>query len=164
MSNTQQSTQSTATTAGLQRDPDHWKTGGEPMTAAQDSYLHTLAEQVGTPVPDELTKAEASKQIDALRAQVTQGDSENRAALAPHSGAHQEGLRKDPDDWKTGDEPMTAAQSSYLHTLAEQAGNPVSDRLTKAEAAKQIDSLQEKTGRGQPSAASHGSEANGRRR
>lgn len=56
---------------------------------------------------------------------------------------------KDPSDWKTGDEPMTGAQSSYLHTLADEAGEDVSDDLTKAEASERIDELQEKTGRGQ---------------
>jgi hypothetical protein len=56
--------------------------------------------------------------------------------------------RKDPDDWKTGDETMTGAQRSYLGTLADEAGEPVADDLTKAEASKRIDELQEKTGRG----------------
>ena len=55
---------------------------------------------------------------------------------------------KDPDDWKTGDEPMTGAQQSYLHTLAQEAGESVEDDLTKAEASRRIDELQEKTGRG----------------
>ena len=55
---------------------------------------------------------------------------------------------KDPDDWVTGDEPITGAQRSYLHTLAEEAGERVDDELTKAEASKLIDELQEKTGRG----------------
>jgi hypothetical protein len=57
---------------------------------------------------------------------------------------------KDPSEWKTGDEPMTGAQSSYLHTLADEAGEDVSDDLTKAEASERIDELQEKTGRSQP--------------
>ena len=56
---------------------------------------------------------------------------------------------KDPDNWVTGDEPMTGAQRSYLHTLAEEAKVEVEDELTKAEASKKIDELQEKTGRGQ---------------
>ena len=55
---------------------------------------------------------------------------------------------KDPDQWTTGDEPMTGAQRSYLHTLAEDARENVDDDLTKAEASKKIDDLQEKTGRG----------------
>ena len=55
---------------------------------------------------------------------------------------------KDPDDWKTGDEEMTGAQRSYLQTLADEAGEEVDFNLTKAEAAKLIDQLQQKTGRG----------------
>jgi hypothetical protein len=55
---------------------------------------------------------------------------------------------KDPDEWTTGEEPMTGAQESYLHTLASEAGEEVEPGLTKAEASKRIDELQEKTGRG----------------
>lgn len=62
--------------------------------------------------------------------------------------AGESNVRKDPDQWTTGDEPMTGAQRSYLHTLAEEAGEEVDDNLTKAEASKKIDELQEKTGRG----------------
>lgn len=49
------------------KDPAKWKTGDEPMTGAQDSYLHTLADEAHVEVPNELTKAEASKKIDELR-------------------------------------------------------------------------------------------------
>ncbi len=56
---------------------------------------------------------------------------------------------KNPDDWTTGDEPMTGPQQSYLHTLAQQAGEePPPDDLSKADASKTIDALQEKAGRG----------------
>lgn len=55
---------------------------------------------------------------------------------------------KDPDEWKTGDEEMTGAQRSYLQTLADEAGEDVDLNLTKAEASKKIDELQQKTGRG----------------
>ena len=55
---------------------------------------------------------------------------------------------KDPDQWKTGDQPMTGAQQSYLETLASEAKEEVEDDLTKAEASKKIDELQQKTGRG----------------
>lgn len=55
---------------------------------------------------------------------------------------------KDPDDWTTGDETMTGAQASYLKTLSEEAGEEFDDSLTKAEASKRIDELQQKTGRG----------------
>lgn len=54
---------------------------------------------------------------------------------------------KDPDDWKTGDEPMTGAQRSYLETLAEESGEEVPDGLTKAEASEKIDELQEESPR-----------------
>jgi hypothetical protein len=55
---------------------------------------------------------------------------------------------KDPDDWSTGDEPATGAQESYLHTLAQEAHEDVPDDLSKADASRKIDELQEKTGRG----------------
>jgi hypothetical protein len=58
------------------------------------------------------------------------------------------GAIKDPEEWVTGDEPPTAAQESYLHTLAREAGEEVPDDLTKAEASRRIDELQEETGRG----------------
>ena len=55
---------------------------------------------------------------------------------------------KDPDNWVTGDEPMTGAQASYLQTLSEEAGEEFEPELSKADASKKIDELQEKTGRG----------------
>ena len=58
-------------------------------------------------------------------------------------------LEKDPKEWKTGDEPMTGAQASYLKTLSDQAGEPFEEDLSKAEASRRIDRLQERTGRGQ---------------
>ena len=59
------------------------------------------------------------------------------------------GLKRRPDEWKTGGEPMTSAQKAYLHTLAREAKEdaPVPEGLTKAEAAKQIDKLRKKAGR-----------------
>jgi hypothetical protein len=56
---------------------------------------------------------------------------------------------KDPDDWVTGEEPMTGAQASYLKTLSEEAREPeaYSDDLTKAEASKRIDRLKQSLGR-----------------
>ena len=55
--------------AGLQRDPDEWKTGDEPMTAAQRSYLETLCRETGEEFDQTLSKADASKRIDELRQQ-----------------------------------------------------------------------------------------------
>jgi len=58
---------------------------------------------------------------------------------------------KDPEEWTTGEEPMTGAQESYLHTLATEAGEEVEPNLTKAEASKRIDELRQKTGKADPS-------------
>lgn len=55
---------------------------------------------------------------------------------------------KDPDEWTTGDEPMTGAQQSYLKTLSDEAGVEFDEKLSKADASKRIDELQHKTGRG----------------
>ena len=55
---------------------------------------------------------------------------------------------KDPEQWVTGDEPMTGPQRSYLDTLAREAGEELPADLTKAEASKHIDRLQQETGRG----------------
>jgi hypothetical protein len=59
----------------------------------------------------------------------------------------QSGLRRDPDEWKTGDEPMTPAQRSYLETLATDVGETFDENLTKAEASKLIDELRERSPR-----------------
>jgi hypothetical protein len=68
-----------------------------------------------------------------------------------HTQAHASAsnMEKDPDEWTTGDEPMTGAQRSYLKTLSEEAKVPFDDALTKAQASKRIDELQKMTGRGQ---------------
>ena len=57
-------------------------------------------------------------------------------------------VEKDPSDWVTGDEPMTGAQKSYLKTLSDQAGEEFDESLSKADASKRIDELQDRTGRG----------------
>ena len=62
--------------------------------------------------------------------------------------ATQPNPEKDPDDWVTGDEPPTGPQLSYLQTLAQQAGEELPEKLTKAKASQLIDELQAKTGRG----------------
>jgi hypothetical protein len=54
-----------------------------------------------------------------------------------------------PEQWTTGDEPMTGAQRSYLTTLWEEAREPFDESLTKAQASRRIDALQTMTGRGQ---------------
>lgn len=65
--------------------------------------------------------------------------------LDAHPGSNTE---KDPDDWVSGDDPMTGAQASYLTTLCEEAhvAPPAAD-LGKAEASKMINDLKGRLGR-----------------
>jgi hypothetical protein len=55
------------------KDPDNWTTGSETMTGAQASYLKTLCEEAGEPFDPDLSKADASKRIDALQSQTGRG-------------------------------------------------------------------------------------------
>ena len=121
-----------------QKDPDTWKTGDEPMTGAQRSYLGTLAEEAGVKVDDSLSKAEASEKIDELRKSHVV---EHRNDDSPDAS----NTEKDPSHWATGAEPMTGAQKSYLSTLSEAAGEKFDDSLTKAEASQRIDALRKRT-------------------
>lgn len=57
------------------KDPDDWTTGDETMTGAQASYLKTLCEEAGEAFDPSLTKADASKRIDALQAKTGRGKS-----------------------------------------------------------------------------------------
>ncbi|SER28485.1 DUF3072 domain-containing protein [Actinokineospora terrae] len=56
-----------------EKDPADWTTGDEPMTGPQESYLHTLAQEAGVQVPDDLTKADASRLIDDLQHRTGRG-------------------------------------------------------------------------------------------
>ncbi len=71
--------------SNTEKDPDDWVSGDEPMTGAQASYLKTLSEEAHEPemFEDELTKAEASKRIDALKAKLGLGD-ETRTRPSPN--------------------------------------------------------------------------------
>ncbi|SEB11579.1 DUF3072 domain-containing protein [Leifsonia sp. 21MFCrub1.1] len=83
---------------------------------------------------EDISTGSAGSADDVLGAR--HGDDENPAS-------------KDPSEWVTGDEPMTASQRSYLDTLAREAGEEIPADLTKAQASEHIDRLQQKTGRGQ---------------
>jgi len=57
--------------SNTEKDPDNWVSGDDPMTGAQASYLATLSEEAGKELPEaDLSKAEASKRIDALKAEL----------------------------------------------------------------------------------------------
>jgi hypothetical protein len=66
---------------------------------------------------------------------------ETGATGATLGGPQGDTTRKDPEEWVTGDEPMTGAQRSYLDTLAREAGEEISADLTKAEASEHIERL-----------------------
>jgi hypothetical protein len=58
--------------SALQKDPEEWVSGDDPMTPAQQSYLDTLARQAGEELPADLTKSQASEHIDRLRSALGQ--------------------------------------------------------------------------------------------
>ena len=48
--------------SNTEKDPGDWVSGGDPMTAAQASYLATLSEEAAVELPTgNLTKADASR-------------------------------------------------------------------------------------------------------
>jgi hypothetical protein len=70
---------------------------------------------------------------------------EKNPKLDPEPGSNTE---KPPEQWVSGDEPMTGAQASYLTTLCEEAKvEPPRGPLTKAQASKMINELKAKLGR-----------------
>ncbi len=71
-------------------------------------------------------------------------DEQNPKSQTPENG----NTEKDPDDWVSGDEPMTGAQASYLKTLSEQADDPdaYDETVNKAEASRRIDALKDRLG------------------
>jgi hypothetical protein len=72
-------------------------------------------------------------------------DTLSNPKLDDHPGSNTE---KDPEDWVSGDDPMTGAQASYLTTLCEEAGvEKPQDVASKAEASILIDELKMRLGR-----------------
>ena len=125
------------------KDPKDWSTGAEPMTGAQESYLQTLSQQSGEQLDENLTKGEASQMIDEKRRELA-----NKGETSGDGKPAVSNTEKDPDTWVTGGEPATGAQQSYLKTLSDEAGEKLDENLTKGEASKMIEELQQKTGRG----------------
>jgi hypothetical protein len=85
------------------------------------------------------SRAETHK-VTKLRNEIMRKDDNNQNQMS--------NTVKDPDEWTTGDERMTGAQRSYLKTLSDEAGVEFDENLTKAEASKRIEELQQETGRG----------------
>jgi hypothetical protein len=67
--------------------------------------------------------------------------------MSDHINTTPDNLQRDPDQWKTGDEPMTDAQRSYLETLCRETGEEFDGTLSKAEASKRIDELRDRSPR-----------------
>lgn len=59
--------------SNLEKPPRDWVTADERMTDAQKSYLKTLCEEAGEPFDPGLSKADASRRIDALKEKVGRG-------------------------------------------------------------------------------------------
>jgi len=57
------------------------------------------------------------------------------------------GERASPGGRSADEAPMTAAQRSYLKTLSEEAGVPFEGDLSRAEAARRVDELQDRVER-----------------
>ncbi len=134
--------------SSAEKDPANWVTGDEPMTGPQASYLETLAHQAGEDVPEGLTKAQASDAIERLQSSGPDpaGNPDRRGDAAQRSSTLR--VERPTDQWVTGEEPMTGPQASYLETLAQQAGEEPPKDLTKSQASRAIDDLQQKAGRG----------------
>ena len=73
MSENPKTTPDPAAPSNTEKNPDDWTTGSETMTGAQASYLKTLCEEASETFDPALTKAEASKMIDALQARTGRG-------------------------------------------------------------------------------------------
>jgi hypothetical protein len=73
-----------------------------------------------------------------------------KLSRGPPTGKGALNANRNPDEWVTGDAPMTAAQASLLQTLSQEAGEPFDADLSKADASMRIEALQRKAGRGHP--------------
>ena len=130
------------------KDNSTWVTGDEPMTGPQASYLETLAHQAGEEPPADLTKAQASDEIERLQGAVTPSAGNGGSGGNGGNGGGTPDLSRQErptTEWVTGDEPMTGPQASYLETLAQQAGEEPPTGLNKSQASRAIDELRQKT-------------------
>jgi Protein of unknown function (DUF3072) len=132
----------TALLAGLvvlHQIPRLWSLLGVAFVIAAGVGAERTGARSGQSVPDD-----TKKYVRTDVAWVGPGVMSDNENLSP-----QDNPAKDPEEWVTGDEPMTGPQKSYLQTLAREAGRDVDlDRLTKADASVLIDELQQVSGRG----------------
>ncbi|RLY94528.1 DUF3072 domain-containing protein [Kocuria tytonicola] len=98
----------------------------------------------GTPdgaVPQDAATQNVATQNGAAQNGAGQNGAPQGETIGATGDAQDSTLEKDPSDWVSGDEPMTAAQKSYLDTLAKQAGEELPADLTKAQASEHIERL-----------------------
>src|SRR5688572_21669598 len=76
--------------------------------------------------------------MNITEAQMARSAREDNPKLDPDPATN---MVKDPEEWVSGDDPMTGAQASYLKTLSEEAKEPeaFAEGLSKAEASERID-------------------------
>jgi len=131
----------------------------ERLTGEQDEHRHeevdlsstSLAALSGAMAPEPMSEGGPAVDAGSMLAPDVAPDPVVAPDPAPDDAppAVRQDSEKDPSDWVTGDEPMTGPQRSYLETLSREAGDPFDETLTKADASRRIDELQQKTGRGQ---------------
>ena len=90
---------------------------------------------------DAQTDAQTGARTGAPSESADRRGGETLGSPTPESGAE-----RDPQEWVTGDEPMTGPQRSYLDNLARQAGEEIPADLNKAEASEHIERLRAETG------------------
>jgi hypothetical protein len=83
------------------------------------------------------------------------------AAAGPPTAKAAVNANEHPNEWVTGDAPMTAAQASLLLTLSQEAGEPFESDLSKADATARIEALQKKTSHGHPERILEGAQTDG---
>ncbi len=99
---TDKQTQASAPGTNMEKDPETWVTGDEPMTGAQHSYLKTLSEQAGVEFDPSLTKAHASERIDELQKMTGRGSGGGARPAAP---AREESVAGEEDPGAPEDDP-----------------------------------------------------------
>jgi hypothetical protein len=63
--------------SNAEKDPENWVTGDEAMTGAQASYLKTLSEEAGEDFDPDLSKGDASKEIERLQSKTGRGEGDS---------------------------------------------------------------------------------------
>jgi len=119
---------------GPARPPEEWKSGDEPMTESQASFLKRLTSDAGEPFDASLSKAAASRRIDELL-------SRGKGSARGTGGGRRAPTRTPKQPPPTGEEAMSDAQAAYLKELAEEEGGEFEPGLSKEQAARRIGEL-----------------------